>query len=1011
MKSNSAYLRDSRSVHSSQSAARFSKILISLILSVMFASLGFGAVGSSNSAQAQTDPGEGESVSFDIVRSVMCFWGPEQIPGVVYQVSQTSDFQFSTQSKSSITSGIENVGTGPWGLNLILDLSGYDFEAKNEVVLGHPLSKVGNAVPGDDEEDPADDWNQGPRLTPFDRFGVSGMRFTGYAGEWKYLVVNACNPGSEPLDPKTGLYYEDRLVPQSVWEDRAGSLDIRSAQHSRGLASQMDMSFVNLIANLIFDLAKVIVVLTIAFINFAFSDIVSLLGVNELIGGTSTEPGLFTKLFEGVFQPLIVVVFALTGFHILWNGIVKRQYRTALIATIRSIGMWFAAIVIAANPSFWIAIPNQFAVVVQSVLVTSMGQGITGGEGMCTIGGTPTEVELVEDSSAEDIDLITQASENMRTVIGCSLWQQFLFVPWAQGQYGVSWNEVWAKDSIPAWAPEGASEVLNGEENAEMVGDAQVPLGGGTVLNNWALFQISTQTNAHSPIGGDGEYSKYTSGIANDWWRIVDALSNYEEETVTQDITSPVDGTVTTLEYTIPKATNHSPAWDVWTGNSIGGRLLASISAVFVAGIGVIAPMVFAFLSAVYALGVALLMAFAPIMLLLGCWAGRGWEIFKAWLDLVINTTLKRIIVGVLLVISILVSAAFIEIMETDNWWTGILFMTLVSIILIRSRGRISDTIATVRLSSADFSGSANRLVRGSAGVAKTSTKTVALGAAGGVAGGVASKRNGGSAIKGFSAGSKAGVRTELRNLSYKNKPLREGMRAYDSVRHQQGKDNDVRALVNKGEYCRGCELELDVYGFAYLDDVGNAYCEECGDQMGPEASLRVVNIRQEDTEKLDDKIPALETNYDESAIRELRKNSVAEQDEDTIAEQDEDTIAKDVRSVAKALVDDIESYRSARRTGLSVTPPPPPSAIAGYVDIQALNRAWKAEDWVYIKQVYSIAWETWAVDEFTGDFQNLAESILQDMDDVENGVESEDGYSEYSYDESDFDDEEKNDD
>lgn len=999
MKSNSAYLRDNRSVHSKYSAARFPKIFITLILAVFFAGLGLGAVGTSNTAHAQEDPGAGESVSFDIVRTVMCFWGPEAIPGVVYQVSQTSDFQFATQSKSSITSGIENVGTGPWGLNMVLDLSGYDFTERNETLLGHPLSKVGNAVPGDDDDDPANNWNQGPSLTPFDRFGVSGMRFTGYAGEWKYLVVQACNPGSEPLDPETGLYYEDRLTPQSVWEDRQGSEDIRSSQHARGIAAQMNMSFINLLANLIFDFAKAIVVFTIAFINFAFSDIVSLLGINDIIGGSGSEPGIFELLFEGVFQPLIIIIFALTGFHILWHGIVKRQYRTALIATIRSIGMWFAAIVIAANPAFWIAIPNNFAVVVQSVIVTSMGQGITGGEGMCTIGGTPTEVELVEDSSAEDIDLITQASENMRTVIGCSLWQQFLFVPWVQGQYGVSWNEVWARDSIPAWAPEGASSLSNGDENVEMVGDAQVPLGNGTVLNNWALFQISTQTNAHSPIGRDGEYSKYTSGIANDWWRIVDALANYEEEVISTDITSPVDGTVTSLEYTVPKQTNHSPAWDVWTGNSIGGRFLAALSAVFVAGIGVLAPMVFAFMSAVYALGIALLMAFAPIMLLLGCWAGRGWEIFKGWLDLVINTTFKRIIAGILLVISILLSAAFIEIMETDNWWTGILFMVIVSIVLIRSRHRIADTIATIRLSSVDFGGSAQKLTRSTKGAASTTAKTLALGAAGGVAGGVASKRAGGSAIKGITAGSKAGVRTELRNLSYKNKAIRDGMRSYDSVMHQQGKENDARSLINQGERCRGCEQDLDVYGFAYLDEVGNAYCEECGDQLGPESSLRIVTIRQDDVEKLEVDVPTVNTNYSEDAIRELRSTASDE--------QDEDVIAKDVRSMATVVVDDIESYKSARRTGLQVSPPPPPSAIAGYVDIQALNRAWKAEDWIYIKQVYAIAWTTWAVDEFEGEFYDLADSILQSVDDAENGVENDDDESsEYSYSDDEFDDE-----
>lgn len=832
---NSAY------ISSKPRLKRVSSKAISLILTSFLALIVIlGGIGAANIHKEEASAG-------DPVKYIMCMFDEKSIPREMYQATQTSDLNFEFESKSSITSGQEDVAIGPVGLNWILGLF-MDFKETNEVIIGQSLdgfegssvegedTATPPATPPEDEESEEPEFNGGDTVTPFDRFGVAGLTWTSYSGEWKYVQVDACAvEGAEPKDPKAGMYYEERLEPRSTYEDIPKTKDVRTSQFAKGMAAHYVNAFINLLANAVFFLTKLIVVLTVAFVQFAFSDIVHIFGLNDMLAGGSN--GIFTVLYNGLFTPLILLVFFLTAAWVFWNGIVKRQGRTALTGLLRSIVLFIIAVVIATAPTFFIALPNQIALVVQAIVVNTMSTGISGGNGICVVGGAQ-ETEQIGGTSVDDENLLDNATTSMRSAIGCQMWNAFLLKPWSEGQFGVDWSQVWAKDKTAEWVNDSATGELT-NTNESVVGDAAVPMGGEEFMNNWALYQISTQTNAHSPTNHEGERSKYTSGVANDWWRIVDATSNYNEKTTT--VNNDFLGTAASngwgdqyVEVSVEEpdeAALPTEQWDSWVGNSPWNRMGIAFTSIVAAGVGLAAPLVFAFLSAVYALGIAILMAFAPIMLLLGCWAGRGWEMFKGWGELVLDTLMKRIVAGLLMVLSVIIMSTILNLMDDAGYWWGIIALIIVSVVLIQSREKIMSSAAaifTFKFSNVDFSSSAKTFYQQTA-VRAGNMMTDSTKMGGGIAAGaIGAKAAGGSAVDGM----KKGAMQELKNRSYRSKALRPVMTSYEAFKTQ--KEPDVK--LSGHEFCAVCGAELkyedsqDGTGMFIggRDADGNLICREC---------------------------------------------------------------------------------------------------------------------------------------------------------------------------------------
>lgn len=817
-------------------------------LAVLFIALiaGTGAI-SSTSAIKQ------EAASADIISDLVCD-GPTNMPWLewagpdgdaplfgegslthtIYRVTHTDDLHFALESKSTVNAGTENVDSL---FNLFITLGDAEKYVKtNEDILGVDLT---TSIPIEGATA-----NGGSQVTAFDRFGLSGLSWTRYNGEWRYPYVDVCSDG-EPRDLKLAVFYEDRLEPLTTYDGIKDTKDIRTAQFGNGIAANLGEGFLNTTANWTFTITKGIVAVAIALVNLSFSDFTELLGLNDLIG---SDEGIFANLYKGIYQPFIGIVMAFLGLLMLYRGIVKRQYRGALGLLARSIALFIASIIMFAAPMTFVTLPNNAAVVLQSLIINTMSTGMASGSGICTVGGTAStivETNPTAPSSVTDADeaqsLLTTASQNMRSVVGCQLWSTFLVKPWSLGQFGADYNKLYSEGHIPSGTYGATGEVKT--DNEAMVGDAAVPVGGGQFIYNWALFQISTGTNAHSPlINKEADappaetpptLSVYTNGVANDWYRVVDAMANYnEKETEIQDSVTASNNPepIAAIRFAEPDLDKKpTEFWSTWVGGNSLQRIGIAFTSIIAALAGLLTVIVFGFLSAIYGFGIVIVMAFAPLFFLAGSWGDRGWEAFKSWAQLLLNLVVKRVMIGTILVLNLVLLTTVLNMMSDQDYFWGVAAMALVSIMLWKFKDKIIDTVGglfTFSFANENMESKAQKFTGTLKGNVRKATDGVSNVGVAALAGGIAASRNG----AGFSKGWTSGFKQELKTQSYRmnNSVLRQANLVSETLGEPLNADSEI---------CPFCGQTLESVlgsggGTVMTDGAGNKYHMGCAEEQ-----------------------------------------------------------------------------------------------------------------------------------------------------------------------------------
>ena len=356
--------------------------------------------------------------------------------------------------------------------------------------------------------------------TPFNRFGFAGLSFSSYAGEWKYVDVDACANNRESdggFSNDYGMFYEGRYEPQSTHAEIRTSNDIRTEQFASGVMKTWKNVMRDTIAGTCLSVVKFIVATTITIIGLSLGDVASFVGLGENVVNK-----MFTNLYTGVFQPFIVMMFVITGCYIMYYGLAKRQVRTAISEFAKSFAVLFLAIFLASNPK-WLMIPNNVATVGQSLIIAALGQEDVPANDLCAFNdSSPVGTTKSSTNKDEAQSLLQTVAETTRTSIGCRMWAEFVFRPFVKAQ----WNEDY----------ENLVDLGNDEQNKEWTGTPTVDLGNGVKIDNWALFQVSTQTDKH--VSADGSKRPRITGVHPDWWRIVDATSNINYKIIYENISA-----------------------------------------------------------------------------------------------------------------------------------------------------------------------------------------------------------------------------------------------------------------------------------------------------------------------------------------------------------------------------------------------------------------------------------------------------------------------------------------
>lgn len=883
----------------------------------------------------------------------------------------TDYFHYLTRSKSAITKTQEVDRS--W-LNRFLGLAGYDFVGVNEEILGRDIRP--KELPKKTITEANTD---APKVSAFDRFGVSGLTWSSYQGEWKYYHINPCVTGSEVSPTKFGTFYDGRLEPESTHDEVPTSVDPRSVQYNKSVESTMWTAFMDILSNTMFLITKGIITLTIAFVGYSFTDLTTTLGMlskDGENGGSASD--VFISLFDGLFSGFVLIIIAITAMYILYKGLIRREMRFALNTLIKTIAIFIIAIVMSTNPSYWIGIPNKVTSYGQAVLLNAMStiyEDEAGSASLCT-----SEVGSIDEGVSIDISNpdrlkseFEKTTDNIRSMIGCNMWQVFLLEPWAKGQFGADYKDLSAKN------------VKN--ENEDWVGTPSVPVGAGEAIDNWALFHLSTQTNVHAPIDEASSLPIIVNGVNSDWWRIVDALSDYEEEIVIE-----VDETGVEHRFSEVVDKKTTEYWESWVGNNAGERFSVAFISIAFGVVGSIAPLVFGIASAVFGLGITLLMMVSPLFFLLGLLGGKGDGIFFGWLEMLINTIIKKITTGLLLVLSLTFSMTIMNLIDDIGFIKSFILMVIVTTLLIKNKDKMLEMLASV-----DFGGTfdprqkTNQFTH----VAKRSVATVGGFAGATAAGAVESKLSG----QGFMSGAYVGVQRQLSNKLYMSPA---GMNIVRQMEITRGGDKSTN------HNCITCHKLLGEKGggkeIAYRDEYGNYYCTFCAEEMGLEQLHEVVvgtdRVTDYDgTNIQDDLIKSKDRVIKDEDIRTIHstsgKSKITHRDFKEIMNvenvngeyswnkgETQESIKENILHVQQ----DFVVFKNVQLLfGRRVTPPSAPEPLQGYIDLALINMAWVEGRFDIIEQTYKDAWKSWYEDnaEAIGDDDESIERFKKEIDDL----------------------------
>lgn len=400
-------------------------------------------------------------------------WGDENNKKLVknlYQAGNTELIPYLLSSKASLaTSETDN---NPF--NKVLEMGGYKFGAENK-----SKSK-----------------------SPFDEFGFRGIQYSSYIGEWKYYNIDACKTNKEnTVSGDYGEYYNGRLDPLTTYAERFSSTDPRVQQLEN---NKYILSLKTMLSNIFLNINKFFISIGLALIGLTFSDISDVLGItNDFTQST------FKSLYSNFFVPLEYLMFLLSALYVFWHGIIKREYRQSLInGLLKPILVLFISTVFILYPNAT-TLPNKIVTLGQTVVISSLGHSVTS-KSSDDICASSDGLEKLSESK----DLLNSAGDSMRSILGCRMWKEFVFKPWVKGQWNTDdYKKLNKLDNI----------------NSKWVKEPKVKLGE-REITNWAVYQLSIQSGLHIPT--DGEWSSYVNGLDKDWYRIVDALSNYDEEII-----------------------------------------------------------------------------------------------------------------------------------------------------------------------------------------------------------------------------------------------------------------------------------------------------------------------------------------------------------------------------------------------------------------------------------------------------------------------------------------------
>lgn len=445
---------------------------------------------------------------------------------------------------------------------------------------------------------------------------------------------------------------------------------------------------------------------------------IDLIGV---IGGDSDDDNtsLIAILTDGIYMPLMVLVIAIAGISVAWQGIVKRQVR-------ESFGRALWVVLSALLGVFILAFPagiTQLPMIVSNGLASCIIGSFNGDNCFSEEPSGGAKIEVGDSTSnaicASTASGLTPNEQMSMTInsLSCSIWKSFVLEPYSNASFGLPFAELDTMNSDNAEIQQMVADAgLENEDfcvNLRSSGSVQDMEGGKTMymdntsqqVCNVVAYQMFLKLDARN--GPSGTYDGYepASGEADDRWYNVVAFA-------AQD-----DG-----------------VWNEWGAGFKSGmqKFTLGFLAIFTSIFGGIVLVITAFYALIFKIGAIILTALAPLFLLFMIEPTRGKGLAAGWFGQILSNVLKYMASALFLLIAIVLYGALLA-NAGSNVFANFVFVLILTGALIMYRREIVDMIGQVDMGTKVLSNKFTERIKGQAKlVGSVTAGAVGAGIAGG---------------------------------------------------------------------------------------------------------------------------------------------------------------------------------------------------------------------------------------------------------------------------------------
>lgn len=381
-------------------------------------------------------------------------------------------------------------------------------------------------------------------------------------------------------------------------------------------------------------LSQDVIVVLNTLIEWSFVPILDKLGVADLV------KTMLGNLRETIYMQLVVLFIAMAAL-----GVAFRLIRGQPVQSFKSLAsiilVFFLGIMILFNTNLVFKVVDDMPAALERASIGLIFNS-SGEDKICKATGKPAGTLSAGSFSGIDGNGLGFNPDAQVRTIQCRIWETFVLAPWSYGQFGTSVNNLYATGHADDGMKD-AKALKTDRDTQDLVGDAGVDMGGGTVVHNWALYQV-----AHTTTGTitTEDTRKPARQIDKNMYKLVDVQAGPNNAK--------------------GRDTSHMEAW---AGDS-GPRFFVGLTALPAAILGLISIGSLAIKKISYTLMMSLLLLAAPFMLLVGLIPGKGLSKLKQYGFEVLGYMLKRILTVVIMAVALEV---MMEITNSNvNGWTSV---------------------------------------------------------------------------------------------------------------------------------------------------------------------------------------------------------------------------------------------------------------------------------------------------------------------------------------------------